>query len=239
MYYAVVSDIHSNLEAFETVLAEIKRRKPDKIISPGDIVGYGANPSECLKLVSENCDEIVMGNHDQAIEDISLRDWFHKDARTAIEWTAGILSTEEKKLIQAWTRMVIDESNGVTIVHGSAHEPEEYHYVSGSEEALKSFPHFPTRVCFIGHTHVPSIFSDGGKTSYLSAGLYQLNSKDRYVINSGSVGQPRDRNSMTSFALYDSAKLELEIVRLAYDNKTAAQKIRQAGLPAYLADRLL
>ena len=239
MYYAIVSDIHSNLQAFTSVLFEIKKRTPDKIISPGDIVGYGANPSECLKLATEHCDEIVMGNHDQAVEDIKLREWFHPEAREAIEWTAGILSNGEKALIRAWTRLVMDEPEGITIAHGSPKEPEEYHYVFDSDEAIPVFRYFPTRICLIGHTHVPSLFSSTGEAAYLKEGKHALDPKARYLINPGSVEQHRDKNPKTSFAFYDSEKFELEIVRLDYENQKAAEKIRKAGLPIFLAERLL
>lgn len=239
MYCAVVSDIHSNLEAFEAVLREIEKRKPDKIISPGDVVGYGADPGECLKLATQHCQEIVLGNHDEAVENITLRDDFNPDAREAVEWTAGVLSKEDQGIIRHWTRLVIDQENDVTLAHGSPYQPEEYYYVLGSYQARIAFPSFSTSVCFIGHTHVPALFSEKGAASYLVSGRYSLRREDRYLINPGSVGQPRDRDKRASLAFYDSEKLELEIVRLDYDNWKAADKIKKAGLPAFLAERLL
>ncbi len=239
MHYAIISDIHSNLEALTVVLDEIKRRKPERIVSLGDVVGYGADPSACLKLICETCHEFVMGNHDEAISDIGLRESFNRDAKRAVEWAAEQLSSEEKKLILGWPRVIIDRSHEMTLTHGSPDQPEDYKYVFGASDARPSFESFQTRVCFIGHTHVPSLFSDAGEVRYLLPDGYTLNPAKRYILNPGSVGQPRDRDPRTSFALFDSEKMEIEIVRLRYDNQTAAQKIREAALPAFLAERLL
>ncbi|MBI4368017.1 MAG: metallophosphoesterase family protein [Candidatus Omnitrophica bacterium] len=240
MKYAVISDVHSNLEALTCAACEIERRKVDQIICLGDVVGYGANPSECLKLAGEMADEMVMGNHDQAVEDVELRDWFHEWAREAIEWTAGVLSPEEKKQIRTLPPLIIDRKRNVTWSHGSVHEPQEFHYLFQRSDALPSFKVLETDFCFFGHTHIPSLFTKRSQeVRYLTAGSYQLAKGERYLINPGSVGQPRDRNPKLSFAIFDADQLSLEIVRLDYDNQKAAAKIRKAGLPAYLADRLL
>ena len=240
MKYAVISDVHSNLEALECVLTEIRRRKADQIICLGDVVGYGANPSECLKLVREASQEVIMGNHDRAVEDIKLRDYFNDWAREAIEWTAGILSNGEKKEIRKFPPVVIDRKQNVTWAHGSPYKPEEFHYLFSEADTKPSFKILETDFCFFGHTHIPSLFtSKTHEARYLTTGSYQLARGERYLINPGSVGQPRDRNPKLSFALFDSDQLTLEILRLDYDNKKAADKIRKAGLPAYLADRLL
>lgn len=240
MKYAIISDVHSNLEALERVKAELDRLKPDQIMCLGDVIGYGANPSECLKLVREMSREIVMGNHDRAIEDIELREEFNDWAHEAIRWTAGVLSTGEKAEIRRFVPIVIDRAENVTWTHGSAHEPEEFHYLFKPAEARRSFKALETDICFFGHTHIPSIFeAESPEGRYLTAGMYRLQKGRRYLINPGSVGQPRDRDPRLGFAFFDSGELTLEIVRLDYDNQKAAQKIRKAGLPAYLADRLL
>lgn len=240
MKYAVISDIHSNWEALEQASEEIEKKKVDRIVCLGDVVGYGANPSECLKWIRRMSSEIIMGNHDQAIEDVKLRDDFNDWAREAIEWTAGVLSAEEKRQIRDFVPLVIDRKRNVTWTHGSVHEPDEYHYVFSEVDARPSFKLLETDFSFFGHTHIPSLFSsDAGESRYLTAGFYQLSKGQRYLINPGSIGQPRDRNPKLSFALFDSDQLTLEIVRLDYDNQKAADKIRKVGLPAYLADRLL
>lgn len=239
MYCAVLADIHSNLEALTRVFAELKVLKPERILIPGDVVGYGADPHECLKLVSEMSDEIILGNHDEAVANVGLRNSFSLEAKIAIEWTAGILSDEDKKFFQTCPRVVIDGASGFTMVHGTPLEAEAYHYLFSPSSAEIAFRHFETPVCFVGHTHIPALHSASGRAIHLEARRYKLERKERYIINPGSVGQPRDRNPQTSFALFDSEKFELEIVRLDYDNRKAAEKIRQAGLPRFLADRLL
>ncbi len=240
MKYAIISDVHSNLEALECAFAEIQKRKVDQIVCLGDVVGYGTNPSECLKSVRESSKEIIMGNHDQAIEDIELRNYFNDWAREAIEWTAGVLSAEEKKQIRNFLPLMIDQKRNITWAHGSPNEPEEFHYLFRETDVKPSFKILETDFCFFGHTHIPSLFArKTHEARYLTAGFYRLAKGERYLINPGSVGQPRDRDPRLSFALFDSDDLTLEVVRLDYDNKKAAEKIRKAGLPAYLADRLL
>ena len=240
MKYAIISDIHSNLEALQTALAEIERQKIRQIVCLGDVVGYGANPSECLKQVTQKAEEIVMGNHDQAIENMGLRTHFNDWARVAIEWTDKQLKPEEKRQIRKFAPIIVDRKSKVTWSHSSIHEPDEFHYLFGYSDAEPSFQKLETRFGFFGHTHIPSLFSQKSKEArYLPAGEYQLAKDESYLINPGSVGQPRDQNSKLSFALFDSNALTLEIVRLDYDNQKAAGKIRKAGLPIYLADRLL
>lgn len=240
MNYAIISDIHSNLEALECAYTEIKNRKVDHVICLGDVVGYGANPAECLKLVREISQEIIMGNHDRAVEDIELRVYFNDWAREAIEWTASVLSPTEKRQIRDFLPLVINREENVTWTHGSVDEPDEFHYLFSEDDARPSFKLLETDFGFFGHTHVPSLFAGKShETRYLPAGSYQLSRGERYLINPGSVGQPRDRNPKLSLALFSSDQLTLEIVRLDYDNQKAAQKIRKAGLPVYLADRLL
>jgi len=239
MYYAIISDVHSNLEALEIVIKEINKRKPDRIVSPGDIVGYGANPKECLALIRAQCDAVVLGNHDEAIHHVKLRSWFNDDAREAIEWTAGMLSEEEKSHIHTWTRMIIDEANGITIAHGSPDRVDQHRYLMSRADTRDSFSAFQTAVCFVGHTHLPSLFSRSGEAKYLAAGKYPLDGKDRYILNPGSVGQPRDHNPQCSMAFFDTEKFDFEVVRLDYDNRKASNKIKRAGLPPFLGDRLL
>src|SRR3990167_6839955 len=153
MKYAIISDVHSNLEALECTLEEIHKRKVDQIICLGDVVGYGANPSECLELVRGASCEMVMGNHDQAVEDLELRSSFTDWAREAIEWTANTLSQEEKKRIREFAPVVIDKKRHVTWTHVTPYQPEEFHYLFSETEAYKSFLALETHFCFFGHTH--------------------------------------------------------------------------------------
>ena len=194
MKYAVIADVHSNLEALERALEEIRKRNVDHVISLGDVVGYGANPSECLKLVCETADETIMGNHDQAVEDVQLRNYFSDWAREAIAWTTEHLRCEEKKQIRKFTPLAIDKKADVTWTHGSIHEPGEFHYLFSEQDAKPSFRSLETRIGFFGHTHIPTLFLGSGEVRYLPAGIYELPRTSRVLINPGSVGQPRDRN---------------------------------------------
>ncbi len=236
---ALVADVHGNLEALERALEEISKRRIEHVICLGDIVGYGANPSECLQLVRERASEIVIGNHERAVDDLRLREDLVDWAREAIEWTSGVLNTSEKELLRRFPPLVIDHKSNWTLTHGTIHEPELFHYLRFPVDAAISFRQLETDFGFFGHTHVPSLFTEDGQARYLPAGLYKLEKGKRYLINPGSVGQPRDRNPKLCFGVFDPEELVLEIVRLDYDNRTAADKIRKAGLPELLAVRLM
>ena len=239
MLYAVLADIHSNLEALTTVLGLVRKRRPDRILIAGDVVGYGANPNECMEIIEHLDATIVMGNHDEAVSNVTLRTSFSDSARVAIEWTANVLEEKHQKTIAGWTRFVTDTENNWTLFHGSAKDPQEYRYVYYSDHAADSFQCFKTTVSFFGHTHLPSIFTLSGQGAYLPAGKHRIDPKDQCMINPGSVGQPRDKNRQSSFAFYDSNAQEIEIIRTDYDNQSAAAKIRKAGLPEFLAERLI
>ncbi|PIQ86189.1 MAG: hypothetical protein COV74_05805 [Candidatus Omnitrophica bacterium CG11_big_fil_rev_8_21_14_0_20_45_26] len=239
MLYAIISDIHSNLEALETVLTDIDRRRVEKIISPGDIIGYGANPSLCLALASERCQVIVKGNHEEAILSAKERSKFNTWAREAILWTMDHLDQKEKDVIESWPYITTDQEADLTLVHGSPDHIRQFRYLFESGDIDNAFSAFQTGVCFVGHTHVPMLFTESGREKQLKAGSYPLDAKERYIINPGSVGQPRDGDRRASYALFDTEKRVLEIVRLDYDNQTAARKIKTAGLPEYLGNRLL
>ena len=238
MKYAVLSDIHSNWEALETALEYLAKEKIGEYWVLGDSIGYGADPNKCFCWVLENARVALMGNHEQAAVDPQLREYFNGYARTAIEWTADVLKEEYKKKIAGLRYLHITPS--VTLAHGSPNEPKEFRYLLSSEEAHASFRVLETPICFVGHTHIPSRFTASSEEGeYLPPGRYPLKKKERYILNPGSVGQPRDQDPRLSFGIFDDEDWAFEIVRLKYDNEKAAAKIRKAGLPAYLADRLL
>jgi predicted phosphodiesterase len=238
MKHAVLSDIHSNWEALERVLDYLKKEKVDEYWVLGDTVGYGANPNECFEWAWQNAKVVLMGNHEQAVIDKNLRDWFNRDARTAVEWTAEVLKPEHKKKIRELRYVQITLSS--TLAHSSPDKPRDFRYLFSPSDAEPSFHAFETPLCFIGHTHIPSLFSEAHRSAeYLRPGTRALERNERFILNPGSVGQPRDRDPRLSFGLFDDKKWTFEIVRLEYENGKAADKIRKAGLPAWLADRLL
>ncbi|OGW80435.1 MAG: hypothetical protein A3G33_02375 [Omnitrophica bacterium RIFCSPLOWO2_12_FULL_44_17] len=238
MKYAIIADVHSNLEALQRVLKEIKFRKINQIVCLGDVIGYAANPKECLKIVTEISRTVVMGNHERALEDIDLRFHFHDMAVKAIAWTSIKLTAKEKEIVRKFPYITIDKKNDTTWTHGSIHEPHLFHYLLDDQNVSLSFHSLETKIGFFGHTHVPSIYSESGRASYLAEGVHKLDPSERYLVNPGSVGQPRERDRRLSFSIYDSDQYIVEIIRLPYDNKRAAQKIRKAGLPEFLAERL-
>ncbi len=238
MRYAILSDIHSNWEALETAIDYLSKEQIEEYWVLGDSVGYGANPNECFRWVWEKAKVALLGNHEQAVTDFKLRDWFTGDARRAIEWTAEVLKAEYKEKISNLNFLHVTPS--VTAAHGSPDQPEKYRYLFSFEDARSSFKAFETSLCFVGHTHVPSVFTESSESaSYLSAGSYRLKKEDRYILNPGSVGQPRDQDSRLAFAIFDDQTWTFELVRLRYDNQKAARKIQEAGLPPFLAARLL
>jgi len=238
MRYAILADIHSNLEALQTALDYLTDQKIDKYWILGDLVGYGANPQEVCDQVFNLTEVIILGNHDQAVFDFQLLDWFNQDARKALEWTRTQLNQETIKKLSELPYMRIEDK--VTLTHSHPDHPEKYAYIFEWKDAETAFKVFKTPLCFIGHTHVPQLFSEKAQISrYLEEGTCLLQSNERYLINCGSVGQPRDYDKRLSFGILDDQDETLDIVRLDYDKEKAADKIRAEGLPSFLADRLL
>ncbi len=230
MRLAIISDIHGNLEALTTALELIKKHAADEIVCLGDVVGYGANPNECLTIVRERCSVILRGNHDAAAVDLSVADQFTINARLAAIWTNNVLLKENKELLET---LPLTKSRGdILLAHGSPYEPEEWHYIISEYEAKEAFQAFAEQLCFVGHSHIPVIFSEKGTTALVARG-------DRFIINVGSIGQPRDGNPQLSFGIFDTSSWTYENIRAEYDIPAAAQKIRKAGLPRALADRLM
>jgi predicted phosphodiesterase len=230
MRLAVISDIHSNLEALQKALEIISNKSVDEIICLGDTVGYGANPNECLDLVRSSTPYILMGNHDEAAVDPSIAHSFNRHARAAAEWTARELTDSNKSFIKSLPCEIT--RHDIYFVHASPYEPSEWHYIITPADADKNFSKFSSRVCFIGHSHEPFVYCEDGMTDMVLPGK-------RYIINVGSVGQPRDNDPRLSFGIYDTGSDSYENIRAEYDVKTASDKIRQAGLPTLLAERIL
>lgn len=238
MRIALLSDIHSNWEALTAAVDDLAGRKINETWVLGDTVGYAANPNECFEWALKNARLNLLGNHEEALVDPKTLEWFSGDARQALEWTATVLKPEFLAEIKKLNYLYISEN--VTLAHASPDEPQEFRYLFSSRDARPSFRAFETPLCFIGHTHLPFIFSEhSGAAGYLKPGVYSLDRSHRYLLNPGSVGQPRDRDPRLSFGIFDDAKWTFEIVRLEYDNHRAAEKIRQVGLPLFLAARLL
>ncbi|RMF68269.1 MAG: metallophosphoesterase [Calditrichaeota bacterium] len=238
MKYAIISDIHGNLEALDSVLAEIDKRGADTIVCLGDIVGYGPNPNECVETVKSRAEITLAGNHDYAPLGKLDLSYFNPWARRAIEWTAEHLTEDSISFLQNLPLRA--ELDGFTIVHSTPLEPDQWNYITTIGEAVSNFAEFDSQICFIGHSHVPTVIAVDEKQDFrvLKDNPLEIRDQLRYIINVGSVGQPRDFNPRAAFGLYDNEEKRFELVRVPYNIGETQSKILSSGLPAFLAERL-
>ena len=243
MKYAIISDLHANLEALQAVLDDALPRV-DAVVCLGDIVGYNANPHECLRLVQETCAVVIAGNHDQAACGVRRYDDFNDWARQAMDWTRQQLSAVEVDYLQALPGSA-PFGNGWLAAHGSPRDTDEYLFDAlGFEVAFDSLRRLRPEVrgCFVGHTHLPMIWecSSEGRMAQVrvESRTVALDPACRYIVNPGSVGQPRNGNPLAAYAILDEAAATVELRRVPYDVAAAQEKIYDAMLPPLLAERL-
>lgn len=229
MKYAIISDIHSNLEALMQAFEIIDARSVDEIICLGDIVGYGANPNECIHLVRQRCSIVIKGNHDEAVLNPNITQRFTDNARAAIFWTLKHISEEHVAYLQ--TLPLTAKKNDLLFVHASPSLPDQWMYILEEATAQYALQSFSEPICFHGHTHAPMIFSPNGQEQSIIRG-------QRYLVNVGSIGQPRDQIADLSFGIFDTESWTYENIRSPYDIETAVQKILDSGLPPRLGYRL-
>jgi putative phosphoesterase len=234
---AIFSDIHGNLPALERVLQEIDASNVDFVVCCGDVVGYGANPNECVELLRERKIPTIAGNHDYAALSLIDITYFNEIAKRSIQWTRQVLKPENQQFLRDMPLSL--EVADMLFVHSSPKAPEAWNYVITLGDARQSFRAFGQRVCFIGHSHTPFVVENcDGNLSCPTSPVVEFKQGCRYLVNVGSVGQPRDRNPEACFAIYDREKLQLEIRRVEYDLARAQKAIVEAGLPPELAERL-
>jgi diadenosine tetraphosphatase ApaH/serine/threonine PP2A family protein phosphatase len=236
MRFAVFSDIHSNLEALEAILQDAQEHQSTDFVCLGDVVGYNANPHECVERVREMDCPIVKGNHDEQASLIESSRDFNELAEHAIEWTREHLPEEDKEWLRdlRLQRQVRD----FTIVHATLDTPAQWGYVFNNLDAVASFTYQHTAVCFFGHTHVPMGFIRDDGVRRVRVDQLSIDRGKKYFINTGSVGQPRDGDWRAAYCIYDTEKSVVEQRRVKYDLQTAQKKIIKAGLPRLLAERL-
>jgi predicted phosphodiesterase len=238
MRFAIFGDIHANLEALEAVLADARKNDCTHYVCLGDVVGYNANPHECLEIVRALECPVVKGNHDEQASIGDDLEGFNPLAEEAINWTREHLTKEDKQWLRdlRFVRQVRD----YTIVHATLDTPANWGYVFNQLDASASFNYQHTSVCFYGHTHSPRAYIRDGTNAVRSQTYDRLaiEPQKKYFINVGSVGQPRDGDWHASYVIYHADKKYVELRRLEYDIHTAQQKILEAGLPARLAERL-
>jgi len=235
--YAIVSDIHGNLEALDAVLADVAGRA-DAILCLGDVVGYGADPRACIERLAERAQVMTAGNHEHAVAGLLDLGWFNPYARAAALWTRERLDDDHRSYLAALP--LVAHVDDATLVHASPDHPEEWDYLVSAEDGFRAFGAFTTRLCLVGHSHRPGAWSLGSAGPAWMPGAVdiELEHGRRYIVNVGSVGQPRDRDSRAAYALWDAEGGTVVIRRVPYDVGAARRKIVAGGLPQYLADRL-
>ena len=238
MRYAIFSDIHSNREALDAVLEAIRVDGVDQVVCAGDLVGYAAEPEAVVAAVRAAAHAVVAGNHDWAAAGRISLEWFHPVAHAAMVWTTTQLSDPTRQYLAALPLTWRDAH--VTVAHGTLHEPEQFHYLLDADVATRSLALQETPVAFVGHTHVPIVFSTtpDGDVRMLYDRAVTVQPGRRYLVNVGSVGQPRDHQPTACYCLYDTERQRLEFRRVPYAVSQTQAKIRAAGLPDWLADRL-
>jgi len=240
MKYGILGDIHANLSALEAALAGMDAEGVDRILSVGDVVGYGAAPKECIALLLEREATVVLGNHDAAVAEILDDMHFNPYARAAVTWTRDVLSAGEIDWLRELPLTLTTEHCQVS--HGTLHRPELFNYILSLTDADSSLDVLERPVCFVGHTHVPITvmrFADSpGHTAYTYDEEVDLSETVGALSNVGSVGQPRDEDPRTAFLIYDAVERTASLRRLDYDVETEARRIVDAGLPQVLAERL-
>jgi len=236
----ILGDIHSNLSALDAVLDRFEKEGVERILSVGDIVGYGPRPAECIERVRSIGAIVVKGNHDAAcVGELDMR-YFNEHARAALRWTRTVLEPSDSKWLASLP--LVADLEDCCVGHGTYHRPELFDYIQGPSDADPSLEVMTVPVCFVGHTHVPvallRLVDDPGHTAYTLDPEIDLADVGRALINVGSVGQPRDEDPRAAYGLYDSTERRAWIGRVKYDIEEEARRIRSVGLPDVLAKRL-
>lgn len=235
--FAILGDIHSNIDALNVVLEDCRSQGVTDFLCTGDVVGYNACPRECLEIIRDLGCPVVMGNHDHYVSSVQNLEDFNPHAAAVIEWTREQLTEEEMNYLA--NLPFVKTTMGITLVHSTMDVPENFGYVFDHLQAEAHFTHQVTPLCFHGHTHCPMVYE-----KQLSA-VYRIDAQDfrlpigrKYFVNVGSVGQPRDGDPRAAYAIYEPKSRALSFRRLDYDIAAAQERIRMAGLPERLAERL-
>ena len=240
MKYGILGDIHSNLSALRAVLGCLDEAGVDTLISVGDVVGYGAAPSECIALLRERGAVVVKGNHDAAcVNELDERS-FNPYARAAVAWTRTMLSETEKRWLKGLPMVATLEH--CQVAHGTLHRPELFDYILSLSDADPSLDEMTRPVCFVGHSHIPltvmRFADDPARTAYTCDTEVDLSETVKALINVGSVGQPRDENPLTAYVVFDAERRQSSLLRTPYDVEAEVARIAAAGLPRVLGERL-
>lgn len=237
MRYAILADIHSNLAALTAVLNDIQKKgSVDEVWCLGDIVGYGPEPKECIKVLRECTQVCVSGNHDLGAAGKIDLDLFNPIAAEACRWTASQMSAAELLYLEELPKII--KKGDYFLVHGSPRDPA-MEYIMSPNIAQKNFSAYDTKFCFVGHTHVPAAYKEEAASKVnLRPGIGLAMNQYRMIVNPGAVGQPRDGDPRASYGIYDTEGRMFRLYRVDYDIHTTQDKMMKAGLPVSLAARL-
>ena len=238
MKFGFFSDVHANLEALKACIIDFQSEKLDKIYFLGDAVGYGPYPNECVSLINDVAEVKLMGNHDYAALGLMETDYFNQYAAESMGWTKNSLS---KKTVEIMSNFELKHMiNDALLVHSSPREPELWHYILDMDDAIESFDYFTEKMCLIGHTHRPFIVykRTSGECELTNELRESLSHDRRYLINIGSVGQPRDGDPRSCYLIYDSEEGVVRHKRVAYNVKATQKDMAKIGLPEFLIERL-
>jgi predicted phosphodiesterase len=237
MLCAVLSDVHANLEALDAVLRDVDRRNIRDILFLGDAVGYGPDPNECIDLLVERCKVLLAGNHDRAAIGLTDIAYFNVYARNAIVWTMKALTEKNRGILGTWPFEKEMKDEDVLLVHSTPKEPSEWHYLLTLWDAETNFQYFDNKFCFLGHSHQPFVIEKmpSGELITYKDGT-RVREGSRYIINTGSVGQPRDGDPRACYAIMNGE--DIDIVRVSYDIASVQDKMKREHLPEPLIERI-
>ncbi len=238
MKLAFLSDVHGNLQALQAVLQDLERAGAEAALFLGDAVGYGANPNEVVELIGQHCQVRIMGNHDAGALGLIDSLLFNDYARTALDYTDRTLSEKARQILGAAKMSYqLDE---IFLVHATPEAPDDWRYCLTAHQAERQFEYFDSKLCCLGHSHWPVVFQQNpeGEVSVESPGEHKLRDNCRYLINVGSVGQPRDGNPRACYVLYDNDTRALQYRRVDYDIAAAQEVMAAHNLPEFLIERI-
>jgi predicted phosphodiesterase len=238
MRYGFFSDVHANLEALNSATEDFRKEKLDKVFFLGDAVGYGPDPNECVSIIDRLTDVKLMGNHDFAALGLIETTQFNEYAQQAMDWTRSILTEESLNILSGF--VMENRFDQFCLVHSTPKQPQEWNYIFDLDDAEENFGFFENQICVIGHSHFPAIIKkfEDRRCFLHQEGKTGIEDGFRYIINIGSVGQPRDGSNRACYMIFDTEEKIVILKRLEYDFKKTQSKMKKRGLPQFLVDRL-
>lgn len=240
MRYILISDIHGNLEALQAVLEFVHRLEPYQLYCLGDVVGYGADPRQCLEVLQDEANLILAGNHDLAVAGVINSESFNPMASEVVRWTRRALDEDDLEALSNMPLVYID--GDYLFTHASPIDPMDFPYIRTLDDVAKVLSSIGQRFCFVGHTHLPVLVSMHERTGALEIvreSRVRIKNGYRYFVNAGSTGQPRDSNPDACVVILDEQDETIEFLRIPYNITACQSKIISEGLPSYLAERLM